>query len=199
MARSGAGVELADLQAVQALILQRAHALTSYTGSPDDATFLARYGALDDALASGHTIISGGRGDIPTATWESFIDTVRRQDYTLESQFNRTSGGTPADAGSGPRLILGEGQRIDTPRTGGTTTPPGSTSGGGTSAPGSSTTTATASIVPDFLRNWETKLAPNGLWVALNPPGEPVYRKPIFYVGLAAGAAVLYFAYKGSK
>jgi hypothetical protein len=219
MTATAAGVSIGDITATQRLLVQRGHGLSSYSGSPGDDEFTRRMFALSDALDTANRFAQGGQGSIPDSTWRAFIDTIRRQTYTLTSQVDRMD--------SGPRLVLGEGTRVDTggrdvawgsggpdmviteeeaaqdswwrriagqgepaPRTGGTTAPRTTTTTTAGKQTGSGGEVVSWERMPTGLRN---------LWIQLNPPGAPIYRKPITYVVAAGAAGLLYYLYTGSK
>lgn len=105
MSQTGIGTSLTALSQLQAVIQARAHALTTFSGSTSSPEFMGRAQELLVELANGSAQVAGGQGSIPDAAWESFLDTMRRQQYTYDSQLQRITGGASSALQVGGRQI----------------------------------------------------------------------------------------------
>lgn len=195
-----------ELAQLQAEISARANAMrTQPLGSSAWNTNKAR---LQDSLTDARVLISLGRGVAGTAEWDSFLNTVERQSYSLSAETALVAQGQtqrPSEQQPQLRLILGEAERIDVPvsqpaRAAPVSTPAPSTPSSGTAivksappegwvAPVDQPRLQTAGMLPGG--------SPMSLFAWLNPSDRPVYRRP-WFIGTAVLtiAGVTYYGIK---
>lgn len=184
MAQSGSGVRFNDFVTIWGQMANRAHLLTRAAApSPESAEFQRLLRSLEEVLNAAHRIIRGGRGTIDEYSWIGFCTTYNRKRYTLQTQRERV-----------PTLILDEAERIDVPPA---ASAPARTSTGRLPAPEPEPTGEIVELPPTDPSDprWETKGAPNAILIWLNPPGEPIYRKPAVWIGAGLVGAYLGWLY----